>query len=96
VDNSKYRKVFFCRPSLSDWLEFRTISSRIEVRPLASAHFERAHHPLVHIDEAERVRLQGGSRDLPGTDFQKLKTATNRSHSICAFLPRQTGGQEAL
>ena len=60
-------------------LEFRTVSWRVEVRPLACGHLERAHHLFVDRNEAQRMRLRMGRRDFSGAGLQLLKPARNRS-----------------
>ena len=88
----------FSRPPLHHRLEFCTISRRTEPRPLARGHFERAHHPHIHIDEANRVRLRPGRRNFFCADFRALKpmwqvAGVSVYASVLCALRSTKGGQ---
>lgn len=72
------------RPPLYHRPEFRTIPWRVEVCPLARAHFELAYDLFVHSDEAEGVRLRMGRRDFFGEGFQGSLTLL-RPHGLFEF-----------
>ena len=75
----------FGRPLLNHRLEVRTTPWRVEVRPLASGHLERAHNLLVHSrNEAERMRLRRGRYDFSCPGFEALQTA---GHASDQFSP---------
>jgi hypothetical protein len=67
-----------------DWLEFGPIPWRIEVRPLAGGHFERAHDTMARIDKAKGMWLRFGRRDLSGARFKPFKPMSNRSNQLAS------------
>jgi hypothetical protein len=55
----------FRRPPLHHRLEFSSVPGRVEVRPLASGHLERAHHLFVHRNEAELRKIPYAGPERP-------------------------------